>query len=232
MTPCNHRHILIKSMDIIKTMIRKKIKIFSFPLFLGCSLGAYASEIEVVEPIPIEPLVISVGVDESKKLVSVMEAKRITQGAAILDSVSTHLALAKGGREMNPLVNTSPVGLAALAIGRIALMEYADAKLTEEEKAKQFPISAAISVGAVINNALVLGTSVTPLGLIGAAAGGLALWQYYKEKTRDESEKKIFVAVDERKNESKKDVIVYVEPIPVEPVPYYIGIASSIAATR
>ena len=227
MTPLNHHYILRDSKNIIKTMIRKKIKIFSFVLFLGCSFGAHAGGIEVVESIPVEPIVSSSTKNGTEEFTSLMESKRIAQGAAVLDSVSTRLAILKGGSELNPLVNTSPVGLAALAVGRIALMEYADANLTEEEKAKQFPVSAAISVGAVINNALVLGTSITPLGLIGAAAGGLALWQYYQERAKEELQKKNLAAANKQKN-----TVVFVEPVPVEPMPYYMGVVNSVAIIK
>lgn len=99
-----------------------------------------------------------------------------TRQAAVLDSLSTHLAVSAGGVETNPLVTPTPVGLLALIGFKLGLIQYADT-LPEDKKQRFNQTSSAFWGGASVNNLLVA-ASAHPLVAVGAGIlSGSYLWQ-------------------------------------------------------
>lgn len=104
--------------------------------------------------------------------------------AGIGDSVSTHLALSSGlGAEANPLVNTSPAGLIALAGAKWGLVKLVEGNesMTLDQKKTTLNLLTSAWTGVSVNNLLIALGASGPAALAGLA--GSALWTYaYTQK--------------------------------------------------
>lgn len=99
--------------------------------------------------------------------------------AGIGDSLSTHLAISSGlGAEANPLVNTSPAGLIALAGAKWGLVKLVEVNgdMTASQKRTALNILTSAWTGVSVNNLLIALGASGPAALVGLA--GTALWTY------------------------------------------------------
>ena len=97
--------------------------------------------------------------------------------AAVVDGVSTGLALSSGAVEMNPLISTSPVGLIALTGAKIGLVKYAD-RLPEPQKRVVIKTSSSVWGGAAVNNLMVLMSAPSPLAIAAGVTAGVLWWRH------------------------------------------------------
>lgn len=114
-----------------------------------------------------------------------LEVKRVAQTVSILDSVTTHVIIHSGGVEMNPLINTSPVGLIALAGAKLALLEYADRTQSPKEKAKTFSAFSGLFTGVTVNNLLILASASNPVAIVGGIIAGVFMYNHNIDKLKD-----------------------------------------------
>lgn len=96
--------------------------------------------------------------------------------AAVVDSLSTHLALAAGGVETNPLVSTSPVGLLALIGVKLGLLQVAET-LPPEQRRTWMNSSSAVWGGAAVNNLFVAVAAHPVISLGAGLLSGVYFWQ-------------------------------------------------------
>lgn len=106
-----------------------------------------------------------------------LTSKEAATAAAIADSVSTYVAVAAGGVELNPLVSANVGGLIFLAgvkLGALELLENSDQ--TAQEKTDQRRAATAMWSSFSISNLMIALTAATPLAIIAGIAGGSYLW--------------------------------------------------------
>ncbi|MGX4640633.1 hypothetical protein [Massilia sp. SYSU DXS3249] len=109
--------------------------------------------------------------------------------SAMVDGVSTGLALSAGAIEMNPLVSTSPLGLVALTGAKIGLVKLAG-RLPKNEKRLVIKTSSAIWGGAAVNNLMVL-ASAAPTVAIGTGVIAGVLWWLHSTRVYEEADREI-----------------------------------------
>jgi hypothetical protein len=112
-----------------------KLNIFRFASTFIFIASGYTQENNVyLPPTSSTQTLVTASTDESSEIGDdLMKPENIAMAAAAADVMSTSLALASGGVEMNPLVSTTPLGLVALAATKIGLIKYAGT-LPEPEK--------------------------------------------------------------------------------------------------
>ena len=101
----------------------------------------------------------------------------VAVGAAAADSLTTHLALASGAHEANPLVSTSPaglVGLFAVKWGLIELVNRSDLPLSQKQRANR--VTTSLWGGAAANNLMLAVGATGPLALVVGVVSGVVLW--------------------------------------------------------
>ena len=105
-------------------------------------------------------------------------------GAAAADSVTTRLALTHGGREANPLVNTTPAGLVGLFALKWGLVEAVNqSDLPPEQKRVANRTMTAFWGGASANNLMLAVGSAGPVAMVVGAVTGVLLWNWNAEAT-------------------------------------------------
>lgn len=103
--------------------------------------------------------------------------KRMALAGAAGDSISTYIALQNGAVETNQLINTSPLGLVALAAIKWGLVELIDASsMAPESKKASIKLMGSLWWGAVANNTLVALSAANPVSLAVGVATGLYVW--------------------------------------------------------
>jgi hypothetical protein len=106
---------------------------------------------------------------------------------ALTDSVTTAIAIGSGAaREANPLVNTSPAGLAGLFILKTGMVYYLD-KQPAPIREKGLKLNSGLWAGVSVSNLLVIAGATNPLALAGGVIGGVGA--YYYEENLLENEK-------------------------------------------
>lgn len=101
--------------------------------------------------------------------------KSTARAAAVADSVSTYLAIAAGGAEMNPLVSTSPMGLVVLAGMKLGFVELAD-HMEPAKRATTLRTVSAVWGGVSVSNILLALSVSPPVAAVVAVASGLTIW--------------------------------------------------------
>jgi hypothetical protein len=95
------------------------------------------------------------------------------QIGAVGDSLSTDLAISlSGASELNPLVSTSPAGLAVLAAAKLGLVEYAD-KLPPRQRLSAMQKMDTVWTGLTVNNLLITLGGGSVIGPVGGIVAGL-----------------------------------------------------------
>lgn len=101
----------------------------------------------------------------------------VAVGAAAADSLTTHLALASGAHEANPLVSTSPAGLVGLFAVKWGLIELANrSDLPPAQKQRVNRVTTTLWGGAAANNLMLAVGSTGPLALVVGVVSGVILW--------------------------------------------------------
>lgn len=105
-------------------------------------------------------------------------AKQAAIGAAVADSVSTHLALQAGAVETNPLVHTSVGGLVLLAGIKLGVLSWVDdsASLSAKEKESAHRTMTSLWGGVTANNLLLATAATGPVAIVGGRITGVVLW--------------------------------------------------------
>ncbi len=109
--------------------------------------------------------------------------------SALADGVSTLGVLSAGGVEMNPIMPSSPIGIALMTAAKMGLANWAET-LPDQQRAEILRSMNATFGGAAVNNLLVLITAGNPIALVGGLAAGIIFWQDTDEKLKAEAEAK------------------------------------------
>jgi ABC-type spermidine/putrescine transport system permease subunit II len=134
--------------------------------------------------------------------------KATAQAAAVADSVSTYLALAGGATELNPLVNTSPIGLVALVGAKLMLVEYSD-KMPPEKRAKAMQIYSTFWGGASASNLMLAASVAPPVALAVGLATAYYLWKHHEEQ-QAKAQQATVLAQTEASSKAAAPVVVMV----------------------
>lgn len=133
---------------------------------------AQAQDIPAVDTSPGSSVEIYAAADQEH-----INLKQMAIAGAAGDSVSTYLALQSGGVELNNFVNTSPIGLLALAAVKWGVVEVIEASsMSPEAKKYSFRLMGSLWWGAVANNTLVALSAANPVSLAVGIATGLYVW--------------------------------------------------------
>lgn len=114
-----------------------------------------APKAEVHEVKPVDVAVIQKRITSTSKWRPHSPQATMAQTMALLDGVTTYVALENGGREANPLMPSSPAGILAVTLSKIALLEWADRKMEPDARDQAMAVASAVFGGAAVNNAVV-----------------------------------------------------------------------------
>lgn len=131
--------------------------------------------------------------------------------SAIADGVTTHLAIAAGAVEANPILPTSPLSLVLMAGVKVGMVKYAN---TLAEPEKRFTLKSLSSLwgGAAANNLMVLLALPSPVSVIAGILTGVFTWVNMGSR---------YVAADQalaarNKKTGNAQVQVVIKPVPLE----------------
>lgn len=128
-----------------------------------------------------------------------LSTKQVAQTMAIGDSLSTGLGLAAGAAEANPLVNTSPLGLVALAGMKLLMLNHIDQYPDE----RRVPLQRKMSSfwGGLSANNLLLAAGAT--GGLAVPAGILAGYLIYNSEKFEQAEAQALAKAEQQKPDFK-----------------------------
>lgn len=115
----------------------------------------------------------------------IQSIKKSAQIAAVGDSVSTYLALSAGGVELNPIVNTSPIGLVALAGAKLLVLDYVDKNYVDDERVQIHNSLSSVFTFASVNNLLIALSATGPVAIVGGVIAGVISYNYYDNKYKE-----------------------------------------------
>lgn len=153
------------------------LNIFLLVLTLAFIPTGYAQESSAFQlPTPSTQILVTAPADVSAQMGDdLMKPENIAMAAAAADVVTTSLAIASGGVEMNPLISTTPLGLAALAATKIGLIKYVGT-FPEPEKRVALKSTSSVWGGAAVNNIAVYFAAPPPFPIIAGLIMGFATW--------------------------------------------------------
>lgn len=106
------------------------------------------------------------------------QAKRSAQLGAMADGLSTYAALAAGGVERNPLLNSSPAGLLAATGLKLGLVEAIDAAgMPQEHKRSALRWLSTLWNAASLHNLAIAAGAATPLAVAVGLGSGVWMWR-------------------------------------------------------
>lgn len=164
---------MYKNLDLYLMMLN----IFLLVLTLAFIPTGYAQESNASQlPTPSTQILVTAPAEVSAQIGDdLMKPENIAMAAAAADIVTTSFAIASGGVEMNPLISTTPLGLAALAATKIGLIKYAGT-LPEPEKRVALKSTSSVWGGAAVNNIAVYLAAPPPFPIIAGLIMGFATW--------------------------------------------------------
>lgn len=101
---------------------------------------------------PVDAATIQKRVNRSSKWRPHSPQATMAQTLALMDGISTYAALQNGAVEGNPLMPSSPAGIAAVTLGKMALLELADRKMEPDQRDQLMAVASAVFGGAAVNN--------------------------------------------------------------------------------
>lgn len=109
---------------------------------------------------------------------------------ALGDSLTTYIGLSGGAIEVNPLINTSPIGLITLFAVKLGITSYINQQ-PEPQRSSGLKKLAGAWGGVSINNLLVIAGASTPVSLIGGVIAGIGAYYYQEKLLKEEKQKNI-----------------------------------------
>lgn len=101
------------------------------------------------------------------------------------DSITTRLALAAGGSEKNPLINTSTGGLITLFALKAGLVYYLD-RQDPQTRERGLKLTGSLWGGVTASNLLIALGATNPVAIAGGLATGIYAYNYQAKLLLDE----------------------------------------------